>query len=526
MASLAVSCGEDEEVSYTITKTATVDTAGDGIINGVDEIIEYTVEVENTGNTTITDVSVSDSLITLERQADDTGNNDENLDEGEIWVYTGSYTVLQSDLDARSIENTATVSSSELADKTATKEVTIGEIPFADDTVKIGVLLPLTGFSSMFGKAAQAAIEFVIDQMEAEGALNGADIEVIWADDEFNPDRAATEMRRLMDTEDVCAVIGPLGTGMSLGASPYSDTYEVPNLTIGGGGDLIDMGLSYWHAVTPERSTGDYGRTWVDFIQYCIENYDLPHDSIAVVSMDDSGGQRVRSAVLDRLEYYGLDGNVVSDVSIPLTTMAMDSYVLQCEAEHPDIHIMFAYATHSAMWVRAMDNNEYYPPFFIGTGEYAEYSFAQTFINSEIYNAVFNEEHNTPFATPVAYENIAIDSCREFTEEFSDWCDANGKKSYYSEWEPAVLAAQAVYALWDALEEAGESDPVKVNDALRNLSISEDSPHFVLPNAAPALEWESNGTMKNYSGFVCQIQDGVIRLVWPEDLRDAEPSLL
>jgi len=148
MASLAVSCSEEEEqLSYTITKTATaVDTAGNGIIDNTDEIIGYTVEVENTGNTTITGVSVSDSLsITLTRQDDDPGNDDTNLDEGEIWVYTGSYTVQQSDLDAGSIENTATVSSNELGDKSDTEEVTCGEAPFADDTgveVHISMLQP------------------------------------------------------------------------------------------------------------------------------------------------------------------------------------------------------------------------------------------------------------------------------------------------------------------------------------------------------------------------------------------------
>ncbi|MFC1925040.1 ABC transporter substrate-binding protein, partial [Chloroflexota bacterium] len=416
-----------------ITKTATaVDTAGDGIINNAGEIIEYTVEVENTGNITITSVSVTDSLsITLTHQADDPGNDDADLEEGEIWVYTGSYTVQQSDLDAGSIENTATVSSNDLGDKSATKEITCGTTPFTGD-VKIGVLLPLSGMAALYGDAVKAGIEFVIEEMEAEGALNGADIEVVWADDEFDSIRAATEMVRLCTEENVCAVIGPLGTQVSLSSAPLADTYEVPNLNLGGGGDLIDMGLSYWHSISPERSTGDYGRTWVDFIQYCIDNYDLPHDRIALSMLGNSDGEKVRSAVLERLEYYGLDDNIVLDLSIDTTATSMDTYVLQCKAEDPDIHIMFEYANYSAMWVGSMYTLDYYPPFFIGSPEFVWYSFSQLFVQPDVYNAVFNEEHNTPFATPVAYENIAIDSCREFLEEFSDWCAANGKPDFYS----------------------------------------------------------------------------------------------
>ncbi|MFC1924978.1 ABC transporter substrate-binding protein, partial [Chloroflexota bacterium] len=283
MASLAVSCSDDdeEELSYTITKTATaVDTAGDGIINSAGEIIGYTVEVENTGNTTITGVSVSDSLsINLTRQADDPGNDDTDLDEGETWVYTGSYTVQQSDLDAGSIENTATVSSNELGDKSATKEVTCGETPFADDTVKIGVILPFSGQMALYGEEYKKGIEFVIDQLEAEGALNGAEIQVVWADDQGDPTQSATEMVRLCTTENVCAVLGPFSTANGLAACPLADTYEIPNIGLAVTGDEIsDLNLEYWRTIVPEVVPGDYGRGMVDFIKYCIDNFDLPHD--------------------------------------------------------------------------------------------------------------------------------------------------------------------------------------------------------------------------------------------------------
>jgi len=270
MASVAVSCDdEDEELSYTITKTATaLDTTGNGVIDIAGEIIEYTVEVENTGNQTITDVDVSDSLITLTRQADDPGNDDGNLDEGEIWIYTGSYTAQQSDLDDGSIENTATVSSNELGDKSDTEEVSCGK-----QTVKIGVILPTTGFIGAYGEQWKAGIDYVLYEMEKEGALPWAEIVVEWADDEGDPTKSQSEMVRLCTTENVCAVIGPFSATNGLAACPLADTYQIPNIGLAVTGEEFEtLDLQYWRTIVPEREPGDYGRSFVDFTKYCIDN--------------------------------------------------------------------------------------------------------------------------------------------------------------------------------------------------------------------------------------------------------------
>jgi len=519
MASLAVSCDEEEDqLIYTITKTAAVDTAGDGIINGVGEIIEYTVKVQNTGNTTITDVSVIDSLITLTRQADDTGNDDDNLDEGETWVYTGSYTVLQSDLDAGSIENTATVSSSELADKTATKEVTVGEIPFADDTVKIGAILPLSGEMGQYGEQFKEGIEFVVDQLEAEGALNGADIEVVWADDEGDPTKSQSEMIRLCTTENVCATLGPFSTYNGLYACPEADTYQIPNIGIAVTGDEIAaLNLEYWRTIVPEVVPGDYGRGMVDFIWYCIEEFDLPHESIVMLSATDPTGQQQHDAQLERLEYYGLDENLVLDMKYDITATSQLANAQQCKAEDPDIMFGFTLPVDLGLWIDAMQTIDYYPNIFV-TGQQILWDlFPQLFTTPQIYNAVFSTDHTSPFCPATNFKDVPLASCQANYEDFAAWCEENNQTNL---WEMAgvIMSGQAMYALWDALEIAGEADPEKINDALRDLVIPYDDPHFIMPSLYPAVEWNSNGTLKNSFLFVLGLVDGETKIVYPGEV--------
>ena len=119
---------------YSIDKTVTgVDTAGNGVIDNAGEVIGYQVVVSNDGNVDLTGVSVSDSL-TAAGSPVESLTADGVLEVGETWTYTYSYTVTQSDINDNGggdgdIDNTATVSSDELADESDSEEVPITRDP-------------------------------------------------------------------------------------------------------------------------------------------------------------------------------------------------------------------------------------------------------------------------------------------------------------------------------------------------------------------------------------------------------------
>ena len=81
--------------------------------------INYTITVENTGNTTLTGVAVTDPNAdagSIVRGADAVGDNDGVLDVGETWTYTAAHTVTQAEIDSNGggdgdIDNIATADS-------------------------------------------------------------------------------------------------------------------------------------------------------------------------------------------------------------------------------------------------------------------------------------------------------------------------------------------------------------------------------------------------------------------------------
>ncbi|WP_158544354.1 beta strand repeat-containing protein, partial [Pedobacter miscanthi] len=114
--------------SLSITKSANVIS-----VNQAGNVINYSVTVANTGNTNQNNIVISDPLLggNLSNPTK-TGNADNILEKGESWTYTGSYTVMQSDLNSNGnptnnsgkITNNASVTTTELpVAKTATADV-------------------------------------------------------------------------------------------------------------------------------------------------------------------------------------------------------------------------------------------------------------------------------------------------------------------------------------------------------------------------------------------------------------------
>ena len=97
------------------------------LFSHVGDMIPYTIKVTNTGNETITGVTVADPQATTGPTfvSGDT-DSDNELDVSETWTYTATYQVVQADIDAGSFTNTATASATfpiGLANATASKTI-------------------------------------------------------------------------------------------------------------------------------------------------------------------------------------------------------------------------------------------------------------------------------------------------------------------------------------------------------------------------------------------------------------------
>ena len=101
------------------------------------DVINYTITVANTGNTTLTGVVVTDPNAdagSIVRGADAVGDNDGLLEVGETWAYTAAHTVTQAEIDSNGggdgdIDNTATADSDQTGPDTDDATVPVAQTP-------------------------------------------------------------------------------------------------------------------------------------------------------------------------------------------------------------------------------------------------------------------------------------------------------------------------------------------------------------------------------------------------------------
>ncbi|MCB2355591.1 ABC transporter substrate-binding protein [Clostridium estertheticum] len=97
--------------------------------------------------------------------------------------------------------------------------------------IKIGVVLPLTGPNSSFGKSGQNGIKLLEDQLNKDGGINGRKIKFIYEDDEGKPDTATTVGTKLISSDNVVAIVGPLTSGSAIALGPIATQSKIPMIT-------------------------------------------------------------------------------------------------------------------------------------------------------------------------------------------------------------------------------------------------------------------------------------------------------
>ncbi|WP_430735620.1 branched-chain amino acid ABC transporter substrate-binding protein [Halodesulfovibrio aestuarii] len=100
------------------------------------------------------------------------------------------------------------------------------------DTIKIGLQAPLTGKYASEGLDMKNLVEILAAKINADGGVNGKQIEIIAEDDAFDPKTAALAAQRLI-TSDVVGVIGTYGSSITEAAQDIYDEEDVIQIATG-----------------------------------------------------------------------------------------------------------------------------------------------------------------------------------------------------------------------------------------------------------------------------------------------------
>ena len=101
-----------------------------------------------------------------------------------------------------------------------------------ENTIKIGFNIPLTGDSPKVGEGAKYAAELVLKEVNAAGGLDVKGtkykLEFIYVDNELKPESAVQAALRLIEQDQVLAVVGPAGSGRANPAAQVNNENRTP----------------------------------------------------------------------------------------------------------------------------------------------------------------------------------------------------------------------------------------------------------------------------------------------------------
>ena len=97
--------------------------------------------------------------------------------------------------------------------------------------IVIGEYGSLTGGTATFGISTDEGLQLALDQINAKGGVLGRPIKVVVEDDESRPEEAVTVVQKLINQNEVVAVIGEVASTRSLAAAPVCQKAHIPMLS-------------------------------------------------------------------------------------------------------------------------------------------------------------------------------------------------------------------------------------------------------------------------------------------------------
>ncbi len=104
---------------------------------------------------------------------------------------------------------------------------------------KIGGIFAVTGPASFLGDPEKKSMELVVEQINAAGGIDGHMLEAVIYDTEGDPSKAVMGVSKLINKDNVIAIIGPSRTPTTLAVMPMIQKAKIPFISCAAGNKIV-----------------------------------------------------------------------------------------------------------------------------------------------------------------------------------------------------------------------------------------------------------------------------------------------
>ena len=134
-------------------------------------------------------------------------------------------------------------------------DYSLPQVNAAEDTIKVGVPVPLTGRHAAFGKRIHNGYEVALSHINAEGGVNGKKIQLIYEDTIGEPKNSMAVSKKLITQTKVPILMGEFSSAATIAGAQVAQAYKIPYLcSIAAADDLTRSGWDWIFRVHPANS--------------------------------------------------------------------------------------------------------------------------------------------------------------------------------------------------------------------------------------------------------------------------------
>ena len=381
--------------------------------------------------------------------------------------------------------------------------VTAGAAEAADDVIKIGTPLALTGALADEGAKQAAAYELWLERIQAQGGIEVGgktyQVELISYDYQTDGSRAQQLAETLITRDEVDFMTAPFGSGHTKIVAAVAERYGIPIIAVASSEPVHNQGfVNLFGTLAPSL-----GLINSSFEKFKAEYPEL--STIAVVGRDDVFPKVMADSMVKNAPGAGIE--VVLSELYPVGTLDHSAVITQIKALQPDWVYVTGYTQDLVLFRQQMRNLGVEAPIvtMITGPAYAE-------VTENLGELAEGVTSATWWHHSVEYEGA--DDVFGSSQEFYDAVVAKtGSEPDYVH----ASSAAALIALTKAIQEAGSLDRDAVRTALQNLDITT----FYGP-----INFREDGMNSARNLPLIQIQDGGPVVIFPDDVKQADMILL
>jgi branched-chain amino acid transport system substrate-binding protein len=216
-----------------------------------------------------------------------------------------------------------------------------------DTEVKIGQTMPYSGPASSFAAIGRAMTAY-FQKVNAEGGVNGRKINLVSLDDGYSPPKAVEQTRRLVESEEVLAIVGTFGSPTNCATQKYLNAKKVPGLFLGTGANRVSEPATYPWSMGWQPNNHAKG---VIYAKYLLK--ERPNAKIAVLFQNDDFGRDHLKGFRDGLGDKAAT-MIVKELSYEIAEPTIDSQILILRATGADVFLDISTPKFSAQAIKKM----------------------------------------------------------------------------------------------------------------------------------------------------------------------------